>query len=108
MATDSEAWWSGRIQAVACSTPRASNQATTAIAASEANPWPCQGTPTSQETSAAWLPLLEDRLEHPDRRPVNQPADDPVELGCRTGGPVLGELAKGLVADSPRCRALRR
>jgi hypothetical protein len=35
-------------------------------------------------------------LEHPDRRPVNQPADDPVELGCRTGGPVLGELVKGL------------
>ena len=96
MATDSEAWWSGRIQAVTCSTPRASNQATTAIAASEAKPWPCHGMPTSQEISAAWPPLAEDRLEHPDRHPVNEPTDDPVELGCRIGGgAVRGEPAKG-------------
>jgi hypothetical protein len=38
----------------------------------------------------------EDRLEHPDRHPVNEPTDDPVELGCRIGGgAVRGEPAKG-------------
>jgi hypothetical protein len=50
----------------------------------------------------------EDRLEQPDRRPVNQPTDDPVELGSRIGGAVLCEPAKGCLAGPPRCRALRR
>jgi hypothetical protein len=43
------------------------------------------------------------RLEHSDRHPVNQPANNPIELGCGIGGAVFGELAKGIsqTLDSP-------